>query len=101
MAESTDYLSADEVQAIQHLPRTAPYSITRISHSIFSVARHYGGMSYSGAHYTYVPEHDECVRTDVLRFVEKRRRQQAKETKRAAKAAQGALALDDSGSQQA
>ena len=74
MAEVTSYLTADEVQAVQVLHRRAPYSITHVSHGFFSVARISGGMSYQGCHYTYIPEHDECVRDDVLKMVSKMRK---------------------------
>lgn len=77
--ESTSYLTAAEVQAAQSLHKRAPYSITGISHSIFSLARHYGGMTYQGCYYTYMaPPHDECVRDDVLRVVTKMRKAAAK-----------------------
>ena len=73
--ESTIYLTAAEVQAAQSLHKRAPYSITGISNSIFSLARHYGGMTYQGCYYTYMaPPHDECVRDDVLRVVTKMRK---------------------------
>lgn len=82
--ESTGYLTAADVQAAQTLHKRAPYSITGISQSMFSIARHYGGMDFQGCRYVYVPEHDECVRADVMRLVQKRR----KADRRAANTAQ-------------
>lgn len=73
--EHTSYLSADEVVAAQALHQRAPYAICNISTGFFSLARHYGGMSYGGCHYVYMPGHDECVRDDVLQLVEKLRKQ--------------------------
>ncbi len=68
------YLSPAEVKAVQVLHKHAPYSIDGISQSMFSVARHYGGMTYQGCHYTYVQPHDECVRDDVLKLVARLRK---------------------------
>lgn len=42
-----------------------PEEIHNVSQSQFSVARHYGGCTFSGAHYTYDAERDVLVR-DVL-----------------------------------
>lgn len=75
--ETTGFMSAEELAAVQHLHTRAPYAITGISRGMFSVARHYGGMKFQGASYTYVPEHDECVRDDVLRSVLKMRKKAA------------------------
>jgi hypothetical protein len=68
------YLTDAELAAVQHLHRSSPYTITGISYGIFSIARHYGGMKCQGDNYVYMPESDECVRTDVVRAVEKMRR---------------------------
>jgi len=73
MTERTGYLTATEVEAAQALHQRAPYAVTGISSSIFSLARH-GGMTYEGCRYTYIPEHDECVRDDVLAMVRRMRR---------------------------
>lgn len=77
--KTTDYLTAAEVAAAQALHKRAPYSITGISSSIFSIARHYGGMTCQGCHYTYMgAQFDECVRDDVLKLVTKIRKAEAK-----------------------
>ena len=78
MTERTSYLTADEVRAAQVLHQRAPYSLTNVSHGFFSIARHYGGMTFQGCSYTYMPGHDECVRDDVLRLVTKLRKLKAK-----------------------
>jgi hypothetical protein len=75
--ERTSYLTADEVQAAQKLHQRAPYALFNVSRGFFSIARHYGGLTYQGCHYTYMPGHDECVRDDVLRLVTKQRKKQA------------------------
>lgn len=75
--EQTSYMTADEVQAAQTLHKRVPYAICRVSQGFFSIARHYGGCTVQGCHYTYMPQHDECVRDDVLRLVAKLRKKQA------------------------
>lgn len=72
--ERTSYLTFDEVQAAQMLHKRAPYALCNVSMGFFSIARHYGGITYQGCHYTYMPGHDECVRDDVLRLVAKLRK---------------------------
>lgn len=82
--ENTNYLTAAEVQAAQALHKRAPYSVTGISTSIFSVARHFGGMTYQGCNYTYMgAQFDECVRDDVLKMVTKLRKAEAKAANKA------------------
>ena len=76
--EQTSYLSADEVQAAQTLHKRAPYALCNVSQGFFSVARHYGGCTFQGCHYTYIQGHDECVRDDVLKLVTKLRKAKAK-----------------------
>ena len=68
------YLTADELAAIQHMDRSTPYAITGIGTGMFPIARHYGGMKYQGASYIYLPVHDECIRRDVYKAVEKMRK---------------------------
>lgn len=72
--DRTSYLTHEEVQAAYALHRRAPYAICNVSQGFFSIARHYGGMTYQGCAYTYFPEHDECVRDDVLKMVKKMRK---------------------------
>ncbi|MGH8760730.1 MAG: hypothetical protein ACREVZ_13635 [Burkholderiales bacterium] len=43
----------------------APEEIHNASHSQFSVARHYGGCKFAGAHYHYDAATDRLIRTDV------------------------------------
>jgi hypothetical protein len=74
MAQVMSYLTAEEVQAAQLLHQRAPYALCHVSDGFFSIARHYGGLTYNNCSYTYVPEHDECVRDDVLRMVTARRK---------------------------
>ncbi len=72
MTARTSYLTAAEVRAAQVLHQRAPYALTNVSCSFFSVARHYGALTFQGCSYTYMPGHDECVRDDVLRLVPRR-----------------------------
>ena len=93
MTERTCYLTAAEVRAAQVLHQRAPYALTNVSCSFFNVARHYGALTFQGCSYTYMPEHDECVRDDVLMLVGKLRRLKAKVA--AHEAEQLALPMED------
>ena len=74
----SSYLSPDELPLIQRLPQDAPYAISGVSSTIFSLARHYGGIKFRGRVYEYMPATDELVREDVVRYVTKLRKLQAK-----------------------
>ena len=90
--ERTSYLTADELQAAQGLHQRAPYSLRQVSHGFFSIARHYGGLTFQGCSYTYMPGNDECVRDDVLRLVTKLRKTPA--SKKVASGSQPMLDLE-------
>ena len=93
MTKRTSYLTAAEVRAAQVLHQRAPYALCNVSHGFFSIARHYGGLTYQDCSYTYMPEHDECVRDDVLMRVGKLLRLKAKVA--AHEAEQLALPMED------
>ena len=78
MSEHTSYLTADEVRAAQVLHQRAPYALCNVSQGFFSIARHYGGLTFNDCRYTYMDGHDECVRDDVLKMVTKLRKLKAK-----------------------
>jgi hypothetical protein len=86
---SESYLTEAESIAIQTLNRDSPYVIRNVSESQFSPARYYGAMKFNGVGYTYFPNTDEMVRDDVLRFVNKARREVEKAAKKQKKAADG------------
>lgn len=92
--EHTAYLSAEEVEAAQALHKRAPYAISGISQGIFSLAR-CGGMTYQGERYTYIPVHDECVRDDVFKMVQKMRRAKERISKADNAARQSGFELDE------
>ena len=54
------------------LHRRTPYGITNVKDTQFSVARHFGGCKLNGESYTYLPDTDELIRDDVLRWKMKR-----------------------------
>ena len=70
------YLTEQELLSLDlsNLKRDAPFAITGVSQTQFSVARHYGGCKYNGYHYTYIPHWDELVRDDVVKFIKKLRK---------------------------
>ena len=51
-----------------------PEEIHGVSQSQFSIARHYGGITFNGASYVYDPTNDSLIRADIL----KARNKQAK-----------------------
>lgn len=82
------WLTEEEAAAIQDLDRSTPYVIEGVSQGFFSVARHHGGMTYQGRGYSYIPPTDECVRNDVVKFINKRRAQ-AKKSDQAIRSGEG------------
>lgn len=56
----------------------APERIPHVSHTQLSIAKHYGGITYNGASYTYIAEDDCLVRNDVFRRDEKAKQQWAR-----------------------
>lgn len=55
-----------------------PKEIHGVSRSQFSIARHYGGITFNGAHYTYDAVRDVLVRDDVIKAGIKARKQASK-----------------------
>lgn len=76
---------------VQLLPRGASYGITGVMHTQFSIARHYGGICWSGHHFTYFPEVDQLWRDDVLQAVAKLRKLKAQDAQAAPATEQGEL----------
>jgi hypothetical protein len=62
--------TAAELTVVVTMLTTAPFSgVRNVTQSMFSVARHYGGMTLDGHGYTYLPADDSLWRDDVLRAV--------------------------------
>ena len=85
-------------------PRIVPAPAIRIEDTQFSIARHYGGMTFQGYAYTYFepptggrnedgsPEVAWlCVRDDFLRWLDEKRKEERKEAAREAEEKQGRL----------
>lgn len=72
--EDLGWLTPDELEACQHLHRRTPYAIMNVLQTQFSIARHYGGITYNGDGYVYLPEHDQLIRDDVFKLVMKLRK---------------------------
>ena len=59
-------------------PTARPLAAIRIENTMFSTARHFGGMTFDGAHYTYFEPVDGqrvawlMVREDFLRWATKK-----------------------------
>lgn len=58
------------------LHRRTPYGMTNVRMTQFSIARFYGGITFNGDSYTYLPHTDELIRNDVLKW---KRRQKKRE----------------------
>jgi hypothetical protein len=56
------------------LHRRTPYGMTNVSMTQLSIARYYGGCSFQGDSYTYLPHTDELIRNDVLKWKRKQER---------------------------
>ncbi len=79
MTERTSYLTEADLASVQVLHKNAPYALMNVSQGQFSIARHFGGMTFNGCRYTYMDGHDECIRDDVLSLVQKLRKLKKKE----------------------
>lgn len=73
-APDLGYLTSAELEACQHLHRRTPYAICNVIQTQLSIARFYGGCSYNGDGYTYMHEHDQLIRNDVLKHIAKLRK---------------------------
>jgi hypothetical protein len=56
------------------LHRRTPYGMTNVSMTQLSIARYYGGCTYQGESYIYLPHTDELIRADVLKWKRKQER---------------------------
>lgn len=55
-----------------------PFLIQYVSQGIFSIARFAGGAKINGASYTYLPNTDELIRDDAMKWVTRRRKEEKK-----------------------
>lgn len=54
--------------------KASPFVIKNVSSSQLSIARHYGAIKFNSHTYKYMPETDELIRDDCLRFLQKIRK---------------------------
>ena len=80
MIAKTSFLTDSEFEALQtsNLPRKTPFAIQGVMNTQLSIARFYGVIRYNGDGYTYMPDGDELIRDDVLKFVTKLRKKNLK-----------------------
>jgi len=62
------------------LHRKTPFGITGVSNTQFSIARHFGGITFQGDIYVYNPVTDELIRGDVLKWASKQAKRKVKPT---------------------
>jgi hypothetical protein len=55
--------------------------ITNVSMTQFSIARHFGGITFQKKPYRYFAETDALIRDDVVRWLELDKKQKQKQTK--------------------
>lgn len=75
------HLTESEIAALQlsKLDTATPFAIGGVSNSQLSIARYYGGCTYNGRHYVYMPMTDEIIRDDVVKWLAKHRKRQKKQ----------------------
>lgn len=54
------------------LHKRTVYGICGVSGSQFSIARFYGSIKFNGEMFTYLPDTDELIRDDVLKWKNKK-----------------------------
>ena len=81
-AEMTSHLTQSELEALESsdLPKDPPFLVRGVSHTQFSVARHYGGATFNGWSYVYLPATDELIRQDVMKWLKRRRKMESKQS---------------------
>jgi len=84
------YLTDAELAALQEssLDPFTPFVIGDVSCTQLSIARHYGGCTYGGREYFYIPTTDELMREDVVRWITARREAERKAKQGEAEATQ-------------
>ena len=59
------------------LHKRTPFGVRNVSQTQFSIARYSGGCTLNGDRYIYLPQTDELIRADVLRWKKKARKNAA------------------------
>jgi len=69
-------ITTEEQTALQSsgLCQKTPYAIQGVSSGQLSVCQHFGGCRVQGVMYSYLPETDELVRVDVVRWLKNYRK---------------------------
>lgn len=67
---------------LSDLPRDTPFIIGNVMQTQFSISRYYGGCTFMGKHYSYVPTTDELIREDVVRWLTRERKRARAEAKK-------------------
>lgn len=70
---SPEGLSSSALFGLAECPlhRRTPFGMTNVSMTQLSIARHYGGITFQGEEYTYIPTTDELIRNDVMKWQRK------------------------------
>ena len=78
----TSHITQSELEALESsgLPKDTPFLIRGVSHTQFSIARHYGGATFNGWAYIYLPDTDELIRQDVMKWLNRHRKMESKQS---------------------
>lgn len=65
------YLTDEEKSALQQsdLPGETPFMFGNVTPSQLSIARYSMGCRYNGSVYEYIPQTDELIREDVMKWI--------------------------------
>jgi hypothetical protein len=76
-------IAEDEIDELNFsgLDRKAPFVITCVTGSMFSTARHYGGMKFRGFEYDFNAMEDALYRRDVVQWLAAYRSESTKAAK--------------------
>lgn len=88
-------ITDDEVAVLNltDLDRKVPFVITSVTGSMFSTARHYGGIKFQGFEYDFNAIEDALYRRDVVQWLTAYRREATKAAKQKNAAMQRGLGL--------
>jgi len=82
--ETDSFVTQQEIDAMNadaKLKRGTPFLIRGVSQTQFSIARHFGGVTFNGEAYIYLLDTDELIRADVLKWLMSRRKKANKPKK--------------------
>ena len=77
-----DEIKAHSDELAEKLKTDAPFAIDNVTMTQFSIARHYGGISFKGYQYNYLDTEDILIRQDVEKVLRDKSKRLKKELDR-------------------